>query len=145
MDKIHLKQDRFATGETRLCEYENTLLNEHRNICNICRISFEEFTKFGLSNTPPCQSMLEQMREHVNSCKLCGVADGMWNEDAIPIIPEMREIVESFKKNQLPSFDKLKTVQSYLFKELMLSSNEIKDMSEKADRLVRKSLEDDQK
>lgn len=138
-----MKQDKYSEDEKRLCQEQEQLIIKHTNICETCKTSFKEYKLFGISSTPPCKNFTQALKEHISKCKICNQANQKWNEDSISTTPEMREIVGSIKQGKLPSPNILKKVASHLFKELQMSSDEIRKVSEKADKAVRDGLEEE--
>ena len=136
-----MRKDKYGPNEKRLCQTQENLIIQHTNQCHICKTSFKEYKAFGVSHTPPCKNFTEKLRNHVSNCDICGIAEKKWNEDAISITPEMRQITGDLIKGKIPDVGLLKKVSSYLFGELQMSSDEIHDMSAKAEDEVRKSLE----
>lgn len=134
-------KDKYRPEEKRLCQSQEQLIISHTNICHICKTSFKEYKTFGVSNTPPCKEFMKQLQKHVSNCGTCGTANKKWNEDAIPITPEMRQVTGDLMKGKLPDVSVLKKVSSYLFEKLNMTSDEIGKMSKEADKLVRDSLE----
>ena len=136
-----MRKDKYSSKEKRLCQSQEQLIIQHTNICHVCKTSFKEYKAFGVSNTPPCKDFMNQLKKHISNCGTCGTANKKWNEDAIPITPEMRQVTGDLMKGKIPDVSILKRVASHLFGKLEMSSDEIHDMSAKADNEVRKSLE----
>ena len=136
-----MRKDKYRPEEKRLCQQQEQLIIQHTNQCHICKTSFKEYKHFGVSHTPPCKTFTEKLRNHVSNCSICGIAEKKWNEDAISITPEMRQVTGELAKGKILDVSLLKKVSNYLFKELNMSSDEIHDMSVKAEDEVRKSLE----
>ena len=136
-----LRKDKWTQKEKRLCQTQEQLTKDHVRICYICHKSFEEYEKFGISNTPPCRKFTEELQEHIHSCNFCNQAKEKYLEDGIKITPKMRQITAELAKGKLPGISIMKDVASYLFKELNMTPDEIKTVSENADRLARKSFE----
>ena len=136
-----MRKDKWDENEKRLCQEQEILIENHTQTCSICKKSRDEYTKFGISNTPPCKEFLNQLSNHVNNCNICNQAKNRWNEDGIKITPEMRDVVGALSKGQIPDIMKMKKASSQLFQSLEMSSDEIRDISMNADKMVRKSLE----
>jgi hypothetical protein len=138
-----MRKDKYKPEEKRLCNSQEQLIINHTNQCHICKTSFKEYKTFGVSHTPPCKAFTEKLRNHVDNCSTCNGAEKKWNEDAISITPEMRQITGDLIKGKIPDVGLLKKVSSYLFGELQMTSDEIHDMSAKAENEVKKSLEEE--
>lgn len=137
-----MKKDKYNENEKRLCQVQENLTKNHVNSCNLCKTSFNEYQKFGVSVTPPCQEYFKQLTKHMESCGKCQKGNKKWNEDGIPITPEMRSLVGDLKKGNLLSLDpsKIKKVVSHLTEKLELTSKEIRDLNEDAEKKVRDGL-----
>ena len=135
-----LRKDKYSQNQKRLCQQQELITENHVKSCFICDKSFKEYEKFGISNTPPCRYFQKELEKHVNSCNVCNQAKEKYLEDGVKIIPEMRIITAHLSEGKLPDVSIMKRVATYLFKELNMSSDEIKSVSENADRLARKSL-----
>ena len=136
-----MRKDKYSQNEKRLCQQQELITKNHVQSCLICEKSFKEYEKFGISNTPPCRFFQKELEKHVNFCNVCNEAKEKYLEDGVKIIPEMRKITAQLSKGKLPDVSIMKRVAGYLFKELNMSSDEIKIVSENADQLARKSLE----
>ena len=136
-----MRKDKYGSNEKRLCPNQEKLIIQHTNQCHICKTSFKEYQAFGVSNTPPCKEFKKQLERHISNCSICGTANKKWNEDAIPITNEMRQVTGDLMKGKLPDVGILKKVSSYLFQKLEMTSDEIGKMSQEADKAVRDSLE----
>ena len=132
-----MKLPKYSNEEKQLCKDQEVMILNHTKICRICEKSFDEYNKFGVSNTPPCKQFLDNLRLHIDHCSTCHIANQKWNEDAIPTIPEMRMVVAELSKGKTPDPRLLRKVQSYLFEKLELSSNEIGELSSNVEKFVR--------
>ena len=52
----------------------------------------------GIANTPPCKMFENYMRKHIELCPICNSAQNKWNDDAIPITPELRKSITTLFK-----------------------------------------------
>ena len=136
-----MRKEKWSNSEKRLCQTQEILIMQHAEVCSICKQSFKEYKKFGMSNTPPCKDFVNKLKSHINNCDICNQAKKKSDEDAIPITSEMRQVVGDLSKGKLPEISITKKVASHLFHELELSSDEIKKASELTDKAVRDSLE----
>ena len=136
-----MRKDKWSNNEKRLCQKQELLTKQHVQTCVICKKSFDEYEKFGISNTPPCKYFMNLLSNHVGNCEICNSAKIKYREDGIPITTEMREITAKLSEGKLPDISMMKRAASFLFKELHMKSDEIKTVSENADKLVRDSLE----
>lgn len=135
-----MRKNKHPDSEKQLCQYQEQVINQHLQSCHICQQSKKEYDSFGVSSTPPCKRFMEQLGKHIESCHTCNKANKNWNDDAFPTTQDMRDVVGSLSKGKLPDISKLKNVASHLIKELELSSDEVRQIQEKAEDSVRKGL-----
>ena len=132
-----MRLNKHPESEKRLCKDQEVMILNHTRICRICEKSFDEYNKCGISNTPPCKQFIDNLRVHIDNCSTCNMANKKWNDDAIPTIPEMRQVSSMISKGQLPNAVLLNKVRSYLMEKLELSSLEINQLSSTIDGIVR--------
>ena len=137
-----MRKDKHPESEKRLCQKQENITKNHVNSCKVCKTSFDEYSKFGISVTPPCQNYNNQLKQHMDKCPKCQDGNKKWNEDAIEIIPEMRSLIGDIKQGKFLSIDpsKLKKVVSHLTEKLELTSTEIRDLNKDAEKKVRDGL-----
>ena len=132
-----MKQDKYQPNEKQLCKKQVQLIKYHTDFCDICKKSYSEFKRIGISSTPPCKEFQKALRSHIDSCKICSISQKKWNEDAIPITEEMRELSGNIIKNVISNPSKVKTVISYLIKKLELTSKEVSELKEQTDKTAK--------
>src|SRR5574337_1460105 len=97
-----MKKDKWEKEEKHICIKAEIMMDEHVPNCSICKTSFESSQQFGIPTSPPCNKMLNKLKLHVDCCKECQTGQKKWNDDAIPITPEMRLIVSQLQSGKLP-------------------------------------------
>lgn len=92
------KKEKHNIESKELCQDIRNDIEKHCKTCNICKKSMDEYIKMKISNTPPCNMFGNYMKEHIKICPICNTAQNKWNEDAIPITPELRKAITTLYK-----------------------------------------------
>lgn len=137
-----MRKDKWKEEEKRLCNKAEKHIGRHIEGCLICQKSFESAHGFNIPTSPMCNTLMQELRQHVDSCKECSTGEKKWNDDAIPITPEMRLAVSQLQNGKMPDVGLMKTVASQLMKELDLTSDEIGKMQQAAQDKVKGFLKD---
>lgn len=135
-----MRKDKHHESEKKLCDKAEQAIDEHVKNCRICQKSFDSAKHFNIPTSPPCNNFLKELRKHVDNCSECQTGEKKWNEDAIPITPDMRLLVSQMQEGKMPDVELMKSVASSLMKELGLSSDEIGRMNQAAQDKVKELL-----
>lgn len=132
-----MRLPKHPNSQKVLCKPQEKLILRHVEVCDICKQSFSEYNRFGVSSTPRCKSFESSLRNHISMCGYCQGVNKRWNEDAIPTIPEMRQVTALLAKGEVPNPILLNKVRDYLMEQLELSSLEINQLSSGIEKFVR--------
>lgn len=132
-----MRLPKYSNEQKTLCQPQIELIEKHTIECAICRQSRYEYIKFGVSSTPMCKAFESRLKNHISMCGYCQGVNKRWNEDAIPTIPEMRQVTSILAKGRVPNPILLNKVRGYLMEKLELNSLEINQLSSAVEKIVR--------
>ncbi len=134
-----MKKEKYTPKEKTLCQKQVAMIEAHCRICSICRKSKEEYDKcHEIPTTPPCYQFIQELDRHIQGCKECSLANQKWNEDSIPVSPEIRQVASDLGNGRMPKLSMLREAASQLIKSLDMSSDEVRQAREKAESLFKK-------
>ena len=102
-----------------LCPSQQEFIDTHRENCPVCKESYRQYRKnHNIPTHPPCKRFEEQMNDHLSSCVTCKAVNKKWNDNSVPIIPEMRQVAIDIGNNKIPSKENLGKTIKHITKHL---------------------------
>lgn len=86
-----------------LCQAQQDFIDDHRETCPVCKESYRQYIKnHNIPTHPPCKRFEEQMKNHLSSCVTCKAVNKKWNDNAIDVTPELRQVAIDIGDNKIP-------------------------------------------